>query len=363
MANYRGVAGSRVGRDQQQPQQSGNRKEGVGATAVNGVGRLTGAAIGAADRASANTPFLGQEGKQIAQTTGGATQLTLGILGGNKRNIKEGASRLGKGVWDTLTAAPLRSLNNPPPQQFLGGSADALAQRQGMYMDGIAQGNALMGAGVGTADAGVGLLGQAAGQSIQDRQFGYGLAGTGYMQQGAALGNARALAGQSTDSMAQLQMQQGLAQAQQAMMGQAAQARGGNQAAAMRGAQLAAANMALQTNGQAAMLRAAEQQAMINRQMGVEQLAAQMGGQQLGLGLGAAQQGTSQLGQFGGQVGSIGLGQGQIGLGSQGQYVGALAGTDKEQLEADTQHASAAQASKGGVMGVAGKIIGGILGS
>lgn len=289
---------------------------------------------GQIDTAVEQTPFLGTVGKETYDLGAGTMKTLGGVFTGDWDKAKGGLKQAGSSVLSAMTGGALRGLNKPPPQQFLGGSPEALAALRAQQGMGVAQGNA--------------IVGQAAGQSMGDRGFGYGVAGQGLAEQGMALGNARNLAGQSTDSLAQMQLQQGLAQTQDAMGAQAAQARGGNQAAAMRGAQQAGVQAALGVNAQAGQLRAAEQQAALNRQIGVEQMASQVGGQQLGLGAGMAQQGTSQLGS--------------LGLGSQGQFLGAQTDTNKAQLEADTKHSSAAQSAKGGVGGVVGKVFGSLFG-
>jgi hypothetical protein len=337
---YSRAQGSRV--------KSGGGKPGIGAQAVNSIGQGTDGVIATAERYKQDAPFLGQEGKQLAQTMGGATELTAGILGGNRRQISQGWDNLKNGVYSALTAQSLLGLNKPPPQQFLGGSQEALDQRRQMYMAGLQGGNEMM--GLGAAGAGDGM-----GMAAADRGYGYDLAGAGIVGQAMAIDQARQMAARPTDSLARLQLQQGLAQNQQAMLAQAAQARGGNQAAAMRQAQMLGTQEALQTNAQAAQLRAAEQQAAINRQLGVEQMAAQASGQQLGLGMGAAQAGTAQYSQNA-------LGVGQLGLGSQGQYLDAQAQADKAQLEADTKWASAKKAAQGGIMGTVGRAIGSFFG-
>ena len=330
------------------------------------LNRVTGKAdkylSGQINTAVEQTPFLGTAGKETYDLGAGTMKTLGGVFTGDWDKAKSGLKQAGSSVLSAMTAGALRGLNKPPPQQFLGGSPEALAQLREQQGQGIAQGNQLMGQGVATSAVGAGVLGQAGTQAMDDRAFGYGVTGAGLAQQGQALNNARGLAGQSTDSLAQMQLQQGLAQTQQAMAGQAAQARGGNQAAAMRGAQQAGVQAALGTNAQAAQLRAGEQQAALNRQIGVEQLATNVGGQQLGVGAGMAQQGTTQLGQAGSQIGNIGLGQGQLGLGSQGQFLGAQTDTNKAQIEADTKHASAAQSAKGGIGGVVGKVIGSVFG-
>lgn len=80
----------------------------------------------------------------------------------------------------------------------------------------------------------------------------------GQQQQLAQAIQARAL-GQGGPSVAELQGQRGLAQAQQQAMQMAASGRGVDRAAAFRQAQMGQANMASEANSQAAMLRANEQ--------------------------------------------------------------------------------------------------------
>lgn len=333
------------------------------AQAKQGQGRVTSAGVGYSKQLEdGSRPVLAGELNQVAKTAGGTGQVMKGIFTGNKADIKRGAKDFWEGSKQILTGASLGFLNKAPERQYMGGSADALAAKRAMLQGGVFQGNDMMLNGLGTSQGGIDYLNYAAQNAMADRNFGRNIAGSALEQQAQALANSRAYAARPTDSLAQLQLQQGLAQNQMAMNAQAAQARGGNQAAAMRGAQLQGVNAAMDMNGQAAQLRAAEQQAMINRQLGVEQLAAQMGGQQLQQGLGMQQGGTGQLGQFGGQIGSVGLGQAQVGLGSQGQYLTGLQETDKTQLGADTQHASAAQASKGGILKTVGSVIGGIFG-
>lgn len=326
------------------------------------------------EQAKQTTPFLGQVGKEYVQTMGGTGTAISGLAQGDWGKFKEGAKEAGEGVLSAITAGPLRSLNDPPPQQFLGGSAGALQQQRDMYQSGIGQGNAIMLGGLGTSDQGVAMLGDASLMARGDRGASYNMMGAGYTignqgltSQDQSLDAARAMAKQNTTSLAGLQLQQGLEQTRDSMYAQAQAARGGNQAAAMRNAHAQGAAMGLQTNQQMAMLRAQEEQARLGRMMGVEQMATQVGGQRAQLGYGMAQQGlgaaqasTGQYSGIGGQVADVGLGQANVGTASQGQYIGALNDINKAQLEADKQHASAGQASKGGIMGTVGKVIGSI---
>lgn len=255
-----------------------------------------------------------------------------------------------------------------PEKSYVGGSQAALDARRSAYGS---AGDASMASGAAGYQAGLGTMGQAAGQAIGDRgaAYGYaangqglGLAGIG--SQNAAVTNARALAGRSTDSLAQRMLQAQSAANQRQMVGMAAQARGGNQAAAMRNAQAVGSQMQLQTNQQAAQMRAAEQQAALNRQLGVEQMAAGVGGQQAGLGygmygqgLGMAQTSTGQLAGIGGNMASAGLGQQNVGLGA----YGLLNDIDLAQYEGDRANASAAAVARSPA-GVFGNILGGIIG-
>lgn len=273
------------------------------------------------------------------------------------------------GLSETVTT---HITGGPPKQSYLGGSQEALdAQRA--QLGGIGQ--ASYGAGTQNAAQGGAMLGQAGGfaQADRDAAMGYsaqgqqlGMAGIG--GQNLAVSNARGLAGQSTDSLAQMQLQQQSNANQRAMMAQAASARGGNQAAAMRQAQTVGANMQLQTNAAAGQMRAQEQQAALQRQLAVEQMAAGVGGQQAGLGygmqgqgLGMAQQSTAQIGQLGAQQGQLGVSQQNVGLGA----YGVLNDGNKAQLETDRGWASADSAARspaaafGGILGGVTQLWGG----
>lgn len=331
-------------------------------------------AVAEAEKAQQTTPFLGAEGKQIAQTTGGAAQLTGGIFSGNKADIKQGASNLGKGVWSALTAAPLRSLNEPPPPSFLGGSAEALQQRRDMYQSGIGTGQNIQMAGLNVAGQGAATLDRAGMQAQQDRANAYGMTGIGYGigsqglgSQNAALDASIANAGRDVGSAAAQQMRMANDVNAQQMMGMASAARGGNQAAAMRNAQAQGSQNALATNQQLGLMRLQEAANQRDAVTQAQQAAAGMYGNQAQLGYGMAgqgisqaQQSTGQLATTGAQTGQIGLGMSGIGTTSQGQYINALTETDKAQLDADKAQAEAAQKSKGGVAGVVGKVIGSI---
>lgn len=255
-----------------------------------------------------------------------------------------------------------------PAPSYIGGSPEELARRQAM-LSGQAQ--ASFGTGMAQQQQGVGMLGQAGDQSRADRSNAYGmfnqgmgLGSGGIDRQNAQLNSLLAQAQFEGPSQAQAQMQQGLDQTQRAMLGQAAQTRGGNQAAAMRNAQSAGSQMALQTNQQAAILRAQEAQQRQQNILGAQQFAAGSYGQQAGLGyglagqgLGAAQQSTGQLGQFGANVSQAGLGQQNVGLGA----MGILTDQDKAQMEAERANRSAEKTARN-PLGIGGQILGGIFG-
>lgn len=245
-------------------------------------------------------------------------------------------------------------LFDTPGTNMVGGGK-GYYDRQMLYWGGIGDSSQMIGQGGS-------MLGQAYASAGDDRLFGASLLASGLGGQAGALANARRFAAQPTDSLAQLQLQQGLAQNQQAMLGQAAQARGGNQAAAMRQAQLLGTQQALQTNQQAAMMRAAEQQAAINRQIGVEQMAQQAAQQQLGLGMGAMQAGTSNQAQIGSQVGGMGLQQ-------QGQMLDAMGQTDalqaqfqRDRTEQSIRNQERQGKALGSILGSIPKMIGGAMG-
>jgi hypothetical protein len=245
-----------------------------------------------------------------------------------------------------------------PREVYVGGGSAEASDRKNMYKAGIGSGAGLTDYGVGVAGQGAGMLGQAGQQAIAYGAEGQGIGQFGLNSQNAAIANARGLAGQSTDSLALLQLQQAQDTNTQRMLGMAAQARGGNQAAALRNAQAMGSQNQLVTNQQAAQLRAGEQQAALNRQLGVEQMAAGVGGQQAGLGYGMYGQGIGMLGQAGAQTGQIGTSLAGTGVQQQGVYVGALAGHDRTQAELDAEREKARREQKNkifdGVMGSVG---------
>lgn len=337
---------------------------------------------GAAARARGrNTPFINQAGKDFTDANAG----TMKVFNGD---IKGGAKQIMASGISSVTGGPLWAMNQPPDPTYIGGSAEALDARRQQQTQGIGQGMAYTAGGMDTANAGANMIGGAYGYAGQDRATalnlssqGYQLGNMGIAQQQAALGRQNAQLGQMLStaqqqgpSAAQAQLQMGLDQSRRAMMAQAANARGGNAAAAMRTAQANGMGMAGQVNQQAAVLRAQEQAQHQAQLLQAQQFASgAYGGQQAqmgntaalgygmqGQGLGLAQGSTGQMGQMGANVGSIGLGQASAGNQMQGNYLGAQTATDKAQLDADNQQESAKQASKGGVMGLAGKVIGSI---
>jgi hypothetical protein len=256
-------------------------------------------------------------------------------------------------------------MGGPIAPSYLGGSEEEEARQRAML---TGYGQAAMGSGSLGYDQGLGTMGAAAGQTQVDRAAagnyasqGSQLGQAGVGGQNAAIANARGMAGQSTDSLARLQLQQQSAANQRQMMAMAANTRGGNQAASMRNAQGAGAQMQMQTNQAAAQLRAAEQQAALNRQLNVEQMAAGVGGQQAGLGYGMYGQGIGMQQASTGQLAGIGNQQAQAGLGQQGVGLGALeilSDRDKAKLDAERANVSANQANKN-----PGSAFGGIIGS
>jgi hypothetical protein len=305
-------------------------------------------------------------GNNAKQTGGKIKDVTwdnFGGLGGvtGYTQVEQGGLPDPMGISSRITT---HLTGGPPERSFAGGSQEALDAQRGQYGGMGANSYA---AGGQAWSQGLGTMGQAAGQAQADRNAAYGYAAqgqgigsSGLAGQNAAVANARGIAAQSTDSLAQRQLQAQSAANQRQMMGMAAQARGGNQAAAMRNAQLVGSQMQLQTNEQAAQLRAGEQQAAINRQLGVESMAANVGGQQAGLGygmygqgLGMAQGATGQLAGIGGNMASAGLGQQNVGLGA----YGLLNDLNIAQLEADRANASAAAVAKSPA-GVVGNVLG-----
>lgn len=336
-----------------------------------------------------NAPILGGIAKEHVDQLAGAGKSISGIANGNYKEFGRGTAQFAKGIAGSLTGG-IFGMNKAPDPTYIGGSAEALDARRQQQAQGIGQGQAYTAGGMDTSAVGAQMLGGAYDQAGMDRAratgfatAGMGIGGQGIAGQQAALGRQNAMLGnlvntaqQQGPSAAQAQMQMGLDQSQNAMMAQAAAARGGNAASAMRTAQANGAQLAGQVNQQAAMLRAQEAQQHQANVMNAQQIAAgAYGGQQAqagqtaqlgygmaGQGLGLSQGSTGQQGQMGASVGSIGLGQAQAGNQMQGNYLGAQTSADNAQLDADTKQSSAKQASKGGIMGAAGKLIGSIFG-
>jgi hypothetical protein len=313
-----------------------------------------------ASAASDQTPFLGQEGEQIIQTTGGATQLTGGILRGSKKDIKEGASNLGKGILSAVTAEPLRSLNKPPPQQFSGGSPEALAANRAQYDQGILSGYDMTGRGEAMAGVGINTANAAANMGGGLYNAGMGIGASGIYGQGSAIDASINAAQRDVGSVAAQQQKMANDDLARRMMGQASAARGGNQAAAMRNAQGAASQNALVTNQQIGLMRLQEEQAKRAGEVQAQQFAAGQYGDRAALGYGTANQGAGQVNTAGSTIGGIGGNIMDAGNTQTKTFVDAETEQNKAQLDADTKWASAKKASQGGVGGVVKNFIGGL---
>jgi len=330
------------------------------------------------DKKGQTQPVVGTLGKQITQSVEGGSQLTQGIATGNKRLLKEGAKNVGESALSTLTdVGGLNSLNEPPAavtvdRSQYGGSQDAADAIRSRNAAGMSAGNTI-------TNAGVGVLGQAANQAGRNNDLGTNIAGTGTRlgaagvgNQNSALGASLRAANQDVGSVAAAQQQIATDKQAQQMMAQAASARGGSQAAAIQGAQAQAAANGLATSQQLGLLRLQEAE---NRRAGVvqaQQNAANQYGNQAALGyntalggVGAANTSTGQLGQIGGTVAGVGTT-------TTGQYLNADTNQNASQLAADSAAAQAqakldwernqaAQAAKGGVIGLAGKALGSFL--
>lgn len=323
------------------------------------------------DAGKSQTPFLTGIGKEAALGAGGTVNMLGGAFTGDKDRLKQGIKDTGRSVLSAVTGQALRGMNSAPPNQYVGGSQDALAARYGAYQAGNNAGVGYQGQGVAQQMVGQQQLADASGMSAQNYGLGLGLYGQGQMQgqgaqasQAAAMQNLRAASQGNAGSVAAAQQTAGLQQLNDQNLAAA-----GGDALSLRNAMNTNAQMGLAATSQYAQLRAAEEQAALQRQMQAESTIAQMQGQNAqlgyglqGAGLNAAQQAAGQYGQFGATQGQLGLGLGNLGLGTQQLYTGAGLDTDRMQLDADTKAASAGQAAKGGIMGIAGKIIGGVMG-
>lgn len=295
-----------------------------------------------------------------------------------------------KKVADTGVLDP-GGLFNAPKDQWLGGSRDALDKLRTRYAEGQTAGQNQIDWGMQQGvDAGLASLGQAGAnaqsQGIQAGNYsveGMDIGRAGLAEQDAALGRQNDVtlamlgtAAQRGPSAAQAQMRMGLDQTQNAMMAQAASARGGNAAAAMRNAQAQGSSMALQTNQQAGILRAqeeAQQRAqLVNAQAqaagiygGQQQTMGQRAGMGYGMqgqGLGLQQGANAQLMDVGSAQGQLGLGRANVGLAQQGNYLSAEQAANAAQLEASRAGEDSKARNKGGILsGVAGAI-GGMFG-
>lgn len=301
-----------------------------------------------------NSPFLGQEGTNIVDTTGG---IWKGVTGD-----KSGWKQAGNGVWNSLTAKGLRQMNNPPPQSFYGGSADAMQGYRDQFQGGIGMGQGYMGQGFDT----IGAAGQ---QAVDNRGVALGMLGQGgtigaqgLAQQQLGVQGMNTAVNNYDPSVAQALLAQGSTQVANQMRSAATEARGGNQAAAMRNANDQGAQMGLDMAQRAAVLRAQEEAQRTQQRIGAAQAQAQFGANQAGLGYGLQGQALGLAGQSTGQLGSLGSTQGQLGLGTQDTYLGALNNVNNSQLEADTKWSSAKKAAQGGILGMVGNVIGSVAG-
>lgn len=323
------------------------------------------------DAGKSQTPFLTGVGKEAALGAGGTVNMIGGAFSGDGERFKRGLKDTGRSVISAVTGGALRGMNSAPPAQYVGGSPEELAARYGVYQAGNSAGTGYQGQGIAQQAAAQQQLANASGLAAQNYGLGLGLYDQGRLQgYGAQRSQAEAMQGLRTaaqgdaGSVAAAQQTAGLQQLYDQNLAAA-----GTDALSMRNALNANAQAGLGATAQYAQLRAAEEQAAIARQMQAESTIAQMQGQNAqlgyglqGAGLNAAQQAAGQYGQFGATQGQLGLGLGNLGLGTQQLYTGAALDTDRMQLDAATKAASAGQAAKGGIMGIAGKIIGGVMG-
>lgn len=256
--------------------------------------------------------------------------------------------------------------NRAPKQQYVGGSKEALDERRSQYEAGRQSGAAQV-------DTGLGMLGTAA----QDARFnaargdevyrlGMDTAAQARLDENRALDSLLATAQRRGPSMALAQQEAGLGQLQRAMMARASAVRGGNQAAAQRGANAAGAEAALGLLERQGALRAAEEDAAIQRELAARGLIANARAQQVGRGYGLLGVGLGASGNAVGQMGSFGAEGARIGAGREGAYLGAQAGVDSAQLQADMARETARyggqQAMTGAMLGTAGGIVGSMYG-
>jgi hypothetical protein len=323
------------------------------------------------DPGKSQTPFLTGVGREAALGAGGTVNMLGGVFTGDMNRFKQGAKDTGKSVLSAVTGQALRGMNSAPPAQYVGGTPEALQARYAAYQGGNNAGTGYQGQGVAQQNAGQQQLIDASGMAGQNYGLGLGLYGQGLAQgqtaqtaQATALQGLRGASMGDAGSVAVAQQTQGLQQLYDQNLASA-----GTDALSQRNAMNANAQAGLAATSHFAQLRAAEEQAAMARRMQAESTIAAMQGQNAqlgyglqGAGLNAAQQAAGQYGQFGATQGQLGLGLGNLGLGTQQLYTGAALDTDRMQLDADTKAASAAQAAKGGIMGIAGKIIGGVMG-
>ena len=311
------------------------------------------------------TPVLGQIGKDAYNGIYGGGQVVGGVLTGK---------RLGQSVISSITAGPLRALNNPPPRQYMGGSKEALEAKRAQYEQGMIAGVDQNSRGEATAMQGANVAGQGAvmGAGTYDTAMnlastGQNVAQGGMASQDAMLGSSVANASQQLGSLAAAQQQMANDTQARQMQAQAAAARGGNSAAAMRNADMQSSQNALVNNQQLGAMRLQEEQARNARITQAEQVAAGQYGDRAAMGYGTAAQGlgaantaTGQVVNAGSTIGNIGGNTMQSGNTMSGNFINAEVAQNKAQLDADEKNASAKQGAKGGVLGMVGKAIGSI---
>lgn len=185
---------------------------------------------------------------------------------------------------------------------------------------------------------------------------GMGMGASAYQQQSNLLNQMQAAANRN-NGMAAAQYQMGMDQTRQAMMTQAAGARGGNAAAAMRSAQAQGSAMSLQGNQQAAMIRAQENQMRMQNLGAIAQARAgqsALGYGMAGQGIGMQGQLAGTQGQLGGQYIQGGLGVGGLGLQQQQTYLDQERAMYGSQLQADTDYNNRRMAYNGAIVGAFG---------
>lgn len=299
--------------------------------------------------------------KELAQAGGNAYSdfnRSVGVSPKNEIAGQFARGNIGRGVVNAAYGAPgwevLTDLLSGPKRQVLGGSQQALDARRASFQSGAASGASIVDAGLGYVDRAAGMADTS--RSAADSMMGQGaaLGSQALFDQHRAVNAARGFAGADTASVAEAQMQQGLAQTRRSMMADAANVRGGNQAAALMSAQNTGAQAALDVNAQAGLLRRQEAVDRLNRQMGVEQMAAGLAQGRAGMGFGLQQSGLGYGMQAGGQIGQLGGAMSGIGSGREQLYTQAGLDADKAQLEYDARLAGADVQRKAGIIGAIG---------